>query len=1003
MKQLKTIHLCILFSVTLYTGLIAQGKKSLSDGFNDIGQNGVTGFTITDYDSGISPVIIDNSEVLRLTPNVDTLIFKQPGGWTLSGIQWQYDNKVYSPSDIGYVSHIMDVDDVSHEFPTRTSNVYLVTDFDGNKVFIHHKDKTNILLTQSVQAYRGPVDAELFRIGNERKVIVAYQSSNRVVLIDYDLSEPEWEYGTNFGELISPSAVSKIPNTDNILIADTGAGRIIAINYQSDSIEWEYRDQGTPTFNPVDVEAIGDSLVLITDQANHRVLMVSRATDSIVWQWGTGVAGSDSTHLRLPADADWVEETGKVIIADKGNKRVLEVGRFDSSFYIWPNAVNEVEDADAALDSSLNVDGSFLVAQKETINGNFFWLPTILAFAPPADKAGPVPTDIAIIKNSSNDELEVDFQNIRVYADQPDLTSIEYQFRSEPITRRIDENTPWRGPAGTNSKYFYQDSQNVPLDSYHKPHSSCQFGAHLSTDSLRITPQIDSVGVVYNYYDISSSPSLFLRGDTLIGPPPIEPVSVVWDTLSLFWKKVNVERDEILLEQLRFSLFIRNGQNPSQILLEMIDLKPINGKQNIVLSSEMGLRGAKQILFEIELKTLNTGLTPLLDGWKFIWHEIVNGPPSIQFTDSSFVPMDFYTADTTIPNSDDSIFVDKVFLRLSNVIEASDTLMVDVTAPLTNDVETITLIYNELMLRYESDDSTDIILLNGQNTDATPGNNRFELYDREYLFVEFQSPQRPGEILRDSIIVVQGTIGTLFIQSSVRQNITEALLDQTLHVRVEGEFDRNLDPVEQDSIVVLLQNDMTSDRELVTLYEDSSGGLYNTSIFLSESATLLSGDSNSPPNDGELYSRRGDRISAQYKDNFLKEATFRFIVIPDSIDIQSLSDLVCEVAPNPYRERDGHNFRMRVKSDLGEVTVESVEIYNFAGELVIKIPGQSVTFSNSGNNIVEIHQWGYVDNWWNLMNSSGDNIASGTYWLRVKARINNQQSLSARNKFVVIR
>lgn len=1005
MKQFKTIHLFMLYTVVVSMSVFAQGTtlgtKTLGDGFNDMG-NGTTGFSITDYDSGISPVIIDNSEVLRLTPNVDTLMFSRPGGWTLSGIQWQYDNSLYTPANIGYVSHVTDVDDVSSEFKTRESSVYLVTDFDQNKVFIHHKGRNNILVTQTVPTGRGAVDADLVTRNNQKIVLVTYQSSNRVIQIDFELSEVIWEYGANFGDLISPSDAEFMINTHDILIADTGNRRVIIVNDSTGTVDWEYRDPDNLAFNPVDVEEIDQSQVLITDQASHRVLIVDRATDSIIWQYGTtGLPGSDDNHLRFPADADWVPETQKILIADKGNNRILEVGRFDSTVYIWPNAVNEVDDVDAAMDTSLQVDGSFLVAQKETIDGNFFWLPTVLAFAPPADKEGPIPTDIAIIRNGGGEEIEVDFQNIRIYAENPDLTHIQYQFRSAGIDGDIDETTPWRGPTGIDSKYTFQDSVSVPLDSYHKPHSSCQFGAHLSTDSLRITPQIDSIGVEYNFYNISSSPSLFLRGDTLIGPYADAPVTVVWDTLTLFWKRVNVEKEEILLDQLRYSLFIRNAQNPSQTLLEMVDLQPKNGKQKIVLSNEMGLRGAKQILFEIELKTLNSGLTPQLDGWQFAWHEIVNGPPSIQFTDSSFVPVEFYTADTSIPTEDDSIFVNRMFLSLSNVLEPSNTVDIDVTSS-TGDMETVALTYNELNLRYESG-PMNILLLNAQNPDANPSDGTLELFDREELFVQFQSDQRPGEILMDSIIVVQGTIGTLSIQNSVRQDITEAQIDQTLHVRVTGELDRNLDPVAQDTIFVLLQNDMTSDRELVTMLEDSAGGVFNTGIFFSDSQTLLSSDSNSPPNDGELYTRLGDRISAQYKDNFLKEATYRFIVVPDTMIIdQALSDLAIEVAPNPYRERDGHNFRMRIKSDLADLTLEKLEIYNFAGELVLEVNGQQVTFSNSGANTVPVFQWGYVDNWWNLLNSSGDNIASGTYWLRAKARV-NQETLSAKTKFVVIR
>ncbi|MBN1465211.1 hypothetical protein JXA02_05575, partial [candidate division KSB1 bacterium] len=285
-----------------------------------------------------------------------------------------------------------------------------------------------------------------------------------------------------------------------------------------------------------------------------------------------------------------------------------------------------------------------------------------------------------------------------------------------------------------------------------------------------------------------------------------------------------------------------------------------------------------------------------------------------------------------------------------------------------------------------------------------PTNDRLELHDRDSLFVDYEPILRPGDILSDSIVVVQGTIGLMAIQNDSLVAITVANMDRYLHLRIENEMDRNLHPTRQDTIYAVLRNNMTSDFENVMLLEQGSEGNYNSGIFASayNDRVLLDDDPYSPPDDGNLYSRPGDRISAEYKDNFLKNTTYRFVAIPmiDVIEIESV--LLLEIAPNPYRETSGENFRLRAASGTGTLTLTKLEIYNFAGEKVFERGGSAVRFSDIGTNTIAQSNYAFINNWWNLQTDSGHPAASGTYWLKAEAIVDGT-TVSAITKFVIIR
>jgi hypothetical protein len=74
---------------------------------------------------------------------------------------------------------------------------------------------------------------------------------------------------------------------------------------------------------PVQATYLPSGHILITDQANERVIEVNRA-HHVVWQYGkTGVSGAGFDELNNPNSAE-VAANGHILIADENNNRVIE-------------------------------------------------------------------------------------------------------------------------------------------------------------------------------------------------------------------------------------------------------------------------------------------------------------------------------------------------------------------------------------------------------------------------------------------------------------------------------------------------------------------------------------------------------------------------------------------------------------------------------------------------------------------------------------------------------
>ena len=289
-------------------------------------------------------------------------------------------------------------------------------------------------------------------------------------------------------------------------------------------------------------------------------------------------------------------------------------------------------------------------------------------------------------------------------------------------------------------------------------------------------------------------------------------------------------------------------------------------------------------------------------------------------------------------------------------------------------------------------------------------NNILEVFDRDTLTVTYTDPHNAEDTKSDSLFVVQNTDGGLQIVDKNGTQITQEIdFGQVLYLYVFNENDKNLDPAIQDTIQVKMFDRTTFDEEVVVLKEIAGNdGSFNTGEFLSEIGVTVVLSNNGIHDDHQLQALGGHTITAEYTDNVTKTAT---VLVKDSDGGGSVIYLggevyIAEVAPNPFYESEYDNFRMRVASATGDLRVRKLEVFNLAGELVREIDGSSLSF-NVGPTVPK-DNYGITEHWWDLKNENGQQVSSGTYFVKVHADLlesnsSNFESVATIRKFVVVR
>lgn len=185
-------------------------------------------------------------------------------------------------------------------------------------------------------------------------ILIADQFNNRVIEVDRKTHRVLWHFG-NGSDLPGPHSVVGVNDAERFgpytLISGTGTppglpgcsnttdgcpdNRVFIVNHDGNII-WQYGKAGVAGFGPDELNTPVQALfligfpqhpgpgVLISDQANQRIILVN-LKHQIVWQYGTtGIAGNGPNQLNNPNSAE-VLENGHVLIADESNDRVIEV------------------------------------------------------------------------------------------------------------------------------------------------------------------------------------------------------------------------------------------------------------------------------------------------------------------------------------------------------------------------------------------------------------------------------------------------------------------------------------------------------------------------------------------------------------------------------------------------------------------------------------------------------------------------------------------------------
>jgi hypothetical protein len=187
--------------------------------------------------------------------------------------------------------------------------------------------------------------SEFNRPGN---ILIADQFNNRVIEATPN-GDIVWQFGIGPNDF-SPQSILGCNDAQRVgphtLMAGTGIppgvdplapngvadNRVILVN-PAGQIIWQYGQFGVTGSGPDQLNTPVQNTwlpdhhhVLITDQANERIIEVTKQKE-IVWQYGTtGQAGNGPNQLNNPNSAELLDN-GHILIADENNNRAIEVDR----------------------------------------------------------------------------------------------------------------------------------------------------------------------------------------------------------------------------------------------------------------------------------------------------------------------------------------------------------------------------------------------------------------------------------------------------------------------------------------------------------------------------------------------------------------------------------------------------------------------------------------------------------------------------------------------------
>ncbi|MBN2010835.1 hypothetical protein JW960_15920 [candidate division KSB1 bacterium] len=953
---MKKTFLFLFIAAVNTTMLYAQGiqQRSWVDGDS------------TDFQkySSSQGVMVDES--IRLIPQTDV--------YTPDSTRYfLYGEDRLWPIQTFAISGAYDIDLVEE----KNKRFYLISDGLGRKVFeVNFTDPNNPIyppvftFTGQVLPLINPVDASAFYRGDDRKVLITDNGSNRVILVDRLGQNEEWAYGDGTAgrgqnQLNSPADAVALPDTNLFLIADQGNDRVIQVSQATNTVVWSYGE--VDMLDPVDVELDTQrNSALITDRSNHRIILVNFTTHDIVWQFGTGQPGNTLTTLNLPVDADLLPN-GDVLIADTGNKRLLQVD--PSGNVVWKfdhRLLESLRDADRLPDNRTLIIGNYENVLQH--------IPIWLGYK-----------DSLFVSEWAYLGQRVNFETLEWDAEVPTGTRLKLQIRS--ADNAVDLlDSPWYGPTDADS--FYTVSGTPVNQNHHQGHSYFQFRAYLETDTPLQTPSLTNVRLHYQYYDRSQS-------GTLTSDIITDSSGVIIST----WKTLNYETSQF--EARNIKIDILNASTGG--VLKTLYAENIGTVQNpISLSSFEELKSIQAIRLRATLNTSLSYRTPELLNWGIEWTSTQSTISQILFLNADDEAATYYRA--TPDNPPKEPFVDQAIVRLvdQNLTTVQNLITLKINALKSHDV-----LDTPLTLRPEGwFQNTGIPLVIAGS--EVPGNTVLEVQDRDTLVISYTDPTNPLDVNVDSVFIIQNSVGHLNIVDHTDTPVDTMSIGDSLFVRITGERDHNITRL-QDTIWVDVLNNKTGDKELIPLIElADSAANFATGHFISMVGLPIVLSSAGILDDGKIQTLSGNKINVSHVDNVTLQDILEIRQLPN-IDTsravpQGLIDF--DVAPNPFYVHRFDRIKMRASSAVSNLYVKRIEIYNLAGARVREINGSTVSFDLAQP--IPRGTFANTETWWDLRNDNGNFVNSGTYWIKMIGSITTSTGgssgdVSTMRKVIIIR
>jgi hypothetical protein len=916
------------------------------------------------------------NEVITLAPQAGISGENELLNYKLFGLDWTWP---------GLKTPISSAEDIDYR-QVGDKGLYLVTDASANVVMEFNPETEQVVWSFGSKNVgdrdylKSPVDAALFKEGDLFKVLIADEARHRVLKIDKESRAVEWFYGDPNGQegnqreqLNSPNDAVLVPGSSTYLIADKGNNRVIIVDEESKDIIWQLSSDTLQS--PVDVEyATSTDEILITDQGNQRIILVNRSTKAITWQFGTkGVAGSDEFSLASPTDAD-ILNNGNILICDAGNNRIIEVNRDGQIVWRFHRPLQALQDADRMPDN------------RHLVITNFF--PNILGYS----------DSLKVMQFYDLGEgRQVIFDSLQWQTETNAFTEISFQFRSANDYSNLT-SAEWLGPNGSNTFYTVNGQE---INSSHRGHRFYQVRAFMQTSNPLYTPTLNKVIVYYHYYNTDAkarfrSPVISNESGAFVNK---------WEEMVIHTR---IPADPEDRDKVRLDFFIRNAETNEE--LASFSASQISEETTEYLDNYANLQGVKSIVLVGSASTLKSYTTPVLEDWEITWQRILASTSSLSFVNRSGNQPSHYRATDVLPPQQNK--VDSVRLAFSDPdLEAfQNRIELLVYTKKSKDSVTVELNVNPIGGFFVN---KPVPILVSPQTDSE--NDILEVLDRDTLYVRYQDADDPADVSADTILVVKNTVPEFYIEDRAGNDISgeKVGFSDSLYFRIVGENDQNLLPFEQESIFIQVFDNATGDLEDVQLFEllDSTG-VYNSGEFSSQTPLLLEQNNNGIQNDGVLQSMYNHRVTARYVDNltqtqsvFMPVQTFPPVTPADS-SLFGAQPYIVQVAPNPYKQYEGINFKLRIASATGQITPKLITIYNLAGERIIEIDPRTLTFDQSFP--VAPLTFAQTDYWWDLRTESGHEASSGTYFLKIESDLfyedtDISEGVAIIKKFVLIR